>query len=224
MIGLPALIAVFKRDLLLGWRGIGDIMAGLMFYAIIAALVPLAIGPDPVVLQGMATAIIWIGLLIATLPQMEKLFTRDAMEGVLDHLIMIPAPLAMIVLAKVIAAWVLIGLPMTLFAPLLGLMLGLDLSGFGLVMLALAVGSFGLLLIGTLSASLTLGARRSGVLMAILVLPLAMPILIFGTAASQAAVNGASAGEPLQLLCGITLVFVAITPFLTALSLRYGQE
>jgi len=224
MIGLSTLIAVFKRDMLLGWRGIGDVMAGLMFFTIISALVPLAIGPDPQILKEMAVSIIWIGLLIATLPQMEKLFTRDAVEGVLDHLIMMPAPLPLIILTKVIGAWILIGLPMTIFAPMLGVMLGLELDGFGLITATLALGSFALLLIGTLSASLTLGARRSGILMAILVLPLAMPILIFGTAASQAAVNVESASEPLRLLLGITLIFLAVTPLLTSFSLKHAQE
>ena len=224
MIGWPALSAVFKRDLLLGWRGIGDMMAGLMFFAIIIALVPLAIGPDPIALQQVGPAVIWIGALIATLPQMEKLFTRDAAEGALDHLLMTPAPLPLLVLSKVIAAWILIGLPLTIFAPVLGMMLGLSSTGLGMMMLSLALGSLALLLIGTLAASLVLGARRTGVLMAILVLPLAMPILIFGTAISQSALAGDAVGEPLKLLGGITLIFLAITPPLTAMSLRYAQE
>lgn len=221
---MRALQAVMRRDLLLGWRGIGDSMAGLMFFAIIIALVPLALGPDPDALQAIAPAILWIGVLIATLPQMEKLFARDAADGALDHLMMIPAPLPMIILAKAIAAWVIIGLPMTLIAPLFGMMLGLELNGIGIVMTALGIGSFALLLIGMLAASLVLGARRGGILMAVLVLPLAMPILIFGTAATSAAANGEDAGTAIQLLVGVSLVFLAITPYLTAISLKQATE
>jgi heme exporter protein B len=230
MINRASLIATFKRDILLGWRGIGDILAGLVFFAIIVALVPLSLGPDPDALGRIGPAVLWIGILIATLPQMERLFARDAAEGGLDHLIMIPAPLPMIILIKAIAAWVLIGLPMTIFAPVLGMMLGLPFAGIGCVMAALAVGSFALTLIGMLAASLVLGARRSGILMAVLVLPLAMPVLIFGTASSAAATvsehtnNIQNAREALQLLAGITLILVAITPMLTAISLRQAAE
>ena len=224
-----ALQAVLRRDLLLGWRGIGDTMAGLMFFAIIIALTPLALGPDPDALQRIAPAILWIGVLIATLPQMEKLFARDAAEGALDHIIMTPAPLPMIILTKTFAAWIIIGLPMTIAAPLFGTMLGLGLNCIGTVMIALAMGSFGLLLIGMLAASLVLGARRSGILMAVLVLPLAMPILIFGTAATSASVMSAHAGEAdagsaLQLLAGVSLVFLAVAPWLTAISLKQATE
>jgi heme exporter protein B len=229
MITRASLIATFKRDILLGWRGIGDILAGLVFFAIIVALIPLSLGPDPDALRRIGPAILWIGILIATLPQMERLFARDAAEGGLDHLIMIPAPLPMIILTKAIAAWVLVGLPMTIFAPVLGMMLGLPFAGIGSVMAALAVGSFALTLIGMLAASLVLGARRSGILMAVLVLPLAMPVLIFGTASSVAATGGDTnniqdAGDALQLLAGITLILVAITPMLTAISLRQAAE
>ncbi len=221
---MTCLIAVMRRDLLLGWRGIGDVLAGLVFFAIIIALVPLALGPDPVTLSAIGPAILWIGVLIATLPQMERIFARDSADGALDHLVMIPQPLPMIVLVKAVAAWLIIGLPMTLFAPILGMMLGLPLTGIAAVMTALALGSFGLLLIGILAAALVLGARRSGMLMSVLVLPLAMPILIFGTAATNAAVKGAPFGDAMQLLAGVCLVFLAAVPMLTAISLKQAAE
>jgi heme exporter protein B len=230
MIRRASLVAIFRRDILLGWRGAGDILAGLVFFAIIIALVPLALGPDAAALARIAPAILWIGILISTLPQMERLFARDAAEGALDHLIMTPAPLPLIILAKAGAAWILIGLPMTIFAPVMGVMLGLTFEGIGAVLAALAMGSFALTQIGMLAASLVLGARRSGILMAVLVLPLAMPILIFGTALSAAAMAGehlldfGDAFDALQLLAGITLILTATLPPLTAISLRQAAE
>jgi len=216
--------AVLKRDLLLGWRGISDTIAGISFFVMIIALVPLAIGSDSAMLTMIAPAILWIAALLATLPQMERLFARDDAEGGLDHLLMIPAPLPMIVLTKICAAWLLIGLPLTLTAPLLGMMLALPLAGMAMVMLALAIGTFGLLMLGMIAAALVLGARRGGVLIAILVLPLAMPILIFGVATSQAAMLGENAMPPFQFLLAVVLLLLAITPWATAMSLRHAAE
>jgi len=216
--------AVLKRDLLLGWRGISDTIAGISFFVMIIALVPLAIGPDSAILTVIAPAILWIAALLATLPQMERLFARDDAEGGLDHLLMIPAPLPLIVLTKICAAWLLIGLPLTLTAPLLGMMLALPLAGMAMVMLALAIGTFGLLMLGMIAAALVLGARRGGVLIAILVLPLAMPILIFGVATSQAAITGDNPMPPFQFLLAVVLLLLAITPWATAISLRHAAE
>jgi len=216
--------AVLKRDLLLGWRGLSDTIAGISFFVMIIALVPLAVGPDTATLTVIAPAILWIAALLATLPQMERLFARDDAEGGLDHLLMIPAPLPLIVLTKICAAWLLIGLPLTLTAPLLGMMLALPLAGMAMVMLALAIGTFGLLMLGMIAAALVLGARRGGVLIAILVLPLAMPILIFGVATSQAAITGDNPMPPFQFLLAVVLLLLAITPWATAISLRHAAE
>ena len=217
-------MAVLRRDLMLGWRGLADTVAGLSFFVMIIALVPLAIGPEQAQLTLIAPAMLWIAALLATLPQMERLFARDEAEGGIDHLIMIPGPLALPVLTKAIAAWLLIGLPLTLTAPFLGMMLALPLTGMGMVMVALGMGSFGLLLLGMTASSLVLGARRSGVLIAILVLPLAMPILIFGTASSVAAINGEDASATMRVLLAIVLIYLAVTPWATATSLRHAAE
>ena len=167
---------------------------------------------------------------------MERIFARDAADGVLDHVLMIPCPLPLIVLAKAVAAWLIIGLPMTIFAPFLGMMLGIEIgpeigpevNSISKVMAALALGSFGLLLIGMLAAALVIGARRSGMLMSVLVLPLAMPILIFGTAATAAIIAGDASGntysDAMQLLAGVCLVFLAVVPLLTAISLKQAAE
>lgn len=217
-------MAVLRRDLMLGWRGLADTVAGLSFFVMIIALVPLAIGPEQAQLSLIAPAMLWIAALLATLPQMERLFARDDAEGGIDHLIMIPTPLALTVLTKAIAAWLLIGLPLTLTAPFLGMMLALPLQGMGIVMTALGIGTFGLLLLGMTASSMVLGAKRSGVLIAILMLPLAMPILIFGTATSGAAINGDDASATMRFLLAIVLVLLAITPWATATSLRHAAE
>lgn len=217
-------MAVLRRDLMLGWRSLADTVAGLSFFVMIIALVPLAIGPEQAQLSLIAPAMLWIAALLATLPQMERLFARDDAEGGIDHLIMIPTPLALTVLTKAIAAWLLIGLPLTLTAPFLGMMLALPLQGMGIVMTALGIGTFGLLLLGMTASSMVLGAKRSGVLIAILVLPLAMPILIFGTATSGAAINGDDASATMRFLLAIVLVLLAITPWATATSLRHAAE
>ena len=217
-------MAVLRRDLMLGWRGLADTVAGLGFFVMIIALVPLAIGPEQAQLTLIAPAMLWIAALLATLPQIERLFARDEAEGGIDHLIMIPAPLALTVLTKAIAAWLLIGLPLTLTAPFLGMMLALPLTGMGMVMVALGMGSFGLLLLGMTASSLVLGTKRSGVLIAILVLPLAMPILIFGTASSVAAINGEDASATMRFLMAIVLIYLAVTPWATATSLRHAAE
>ena len=217
-------LMILKRDLMLGWRSISDTVAGLSFFVMIIALVPLAIGPEGGMLGLIGPAMIWIAALLATLPQMERLFARDDAEGGIDHLIMIPTPLSVTVLTKVFAAWILIGLPLTLATPLLGMMLAMPFSGMGLIMISVACGTFGLLLLGMMASALVLGARRGGVLIAILVLPLAMPILIFGVATSQIAIQAGDPLPTLKFLLAAVLVLLAITPVATAASLKHAAE
>lgn len=221
---MTALLTVIRRDLTLSWRGMADIIAGVSFFAMIIALVPLALGPDPATLALIAPAVLWIAALLATVPQIERLFAADAAEGGIDQLLMTPQPLPLLVLAKAVAAWISIGAPLVLTSPLMGMMLGLPIAATSTVMLALALGTLGLLLLGMMAAALVLGAKRGGVLMAILILPLAMPVLIFGTAASAAAMTGANPGPALSLLAAVTLVMVALAPPLTAISLRHAAE
>ena len=162
--------------------------------------------------------------MLATLPQMERVFARDTADGGLDHLLMTPLPLPLVILAKTLAAWVSIGLPLVAASPLMAVMLGVASSSILTIMSALAIGSFGLLLLGMATAALVLNAQRGGVLMAILVLPLAMPILIFGTAATAAAMVGGDAATPLKLLTAMTLVMLAIAPPAAAISLKHAAE
>lgn len=221
---MSAFVSVLMRDLTLSWRGIADGIAGLSFFAMIIALVPLALGPDPQILSLMAPAVLWIAALLATLPQMERLIARDTADGAIDQILMTPLPLPMIVLAKALAGWVSIGLPLVLASPVMGLMLGLNTASITTTMIALSLGSFALILLGMMAASLVLGASRGGALMAILVLPLAMPILIFGTSASAAAMTGQDPSTAMTLLGAISLVMLAIAPPATAISLRHAAE
>lgn len=218
------LLAVMKRDLLIGWRGMSDSLAGVTFFAVIVALVPLALGPSPDALRLLGPAVIWIAALIASLPQMERLFQRDAAEGSLDQLILTPLPLALIVLAKVAAGWIIIGLPLVLMTPVICLLLGLPLPSMGIITATVAIGSVGLMLLGTMAAAITIGARRGGVLMAVLILPLATPILIFGTAVAKAASEGEPYSASLLFLSAIVLMLMAITPIATAAGLRHAVE
>ncbi len=223
---IKMLLSIMARDLMLAWRGAADIIAGLSFFIIIIMLIPLALGPDPKLLRLIAPAVLWIAAMLACLPQMDRLYTQDAADGGLDHLLMVPLPLPIIVLAKAIAAWVSIGLPLVLASPLMAAGLGLPVSTSAIIaiMAALAIGSFTLILLGMAASALVLGARRGGALMAILTLPLAMPILIFGTATVAAAATGGDVQTPLILLAAMTLVMLAITPMAAAISLRHAAE
>ena len=216
--------AVMKRDLIIGWRGLSDSLAGVSFFAVIVALVPLALGPGPDTLRMLAPAVIWIAALIAALPQLERLFQRDAQDGSLDHLILIPLPLPAVVLAKVVAGWIIIGLPLVLMTPVMGVLLGLPFASLGIITATVAIGSAGLMLLGSMAAAITIGARRGAVLMAVLILPLSMPILIFGAATAKAAVLGEPYAASLLFLSAIVLVLLAITPMATAAGLRQAAE
>ncbi len=228
-----ALKAVLWRDLILAWRRLADMVGGIMFFIMIIILLPLSLPPEllsgeSTILATVAPAMLWMGLMLATLPQMERLFSHDASSGALDQLLLTPAPLPLIVLTKAIAAWLTIGLPLSLIAPLLGLMLGLPLQGMGGVMLSLAIGSFGLQLLGMMAAALTLGARQASVLIALLTLPLATPLLIFGVTASRISLEGGNpASSPvasLQLLGAVVVILLAAAPLATAMGLRQAAE
>lgn len=218
------LLAIIRRDLLIGRRGFSDTLAGAGYFAVIIALLPLAIGPDPATLRLIGPAMIWVAALIAALPQMERFFSREAADGSLDDLILTPLPLAMVVLAKVAAGWIMVGLPLVLMTPVLAIMLGLPAEALPVLMASIAIGSVALMLLGAMAAAIAIGARRTAILIAVLILPLSMPVLIFGAAASVAVLSGEPALPHLALLTAATLVLAAITPVATAASLRIAAE
>jgi heme exporter protein B len=220
--GLPsALGALLWRDLSIGRRIGGAASMGVVFFLCLVTITPFAVGPDQALLARIGPAILWIAALLATLLGLDRLFQADAEDGSLDLLLMSETPLELTVLVKCLAHWLLTGLPLVAASPFFGLMLGLDARALGAVVASLAVGTPALALIGAIGAALTVSLRRGGLLMAILIVPLSIPILIFGVAAA----TGASAfAAPFLILCGLTLAALALTPFAAALALRNAAE
>ena len=221
---LCILFAIVRRDLLIGLRGFSDILAGVGYFAVIVALVPLALGPGQDTLRGIGPAMVWVAALVAALPQMERLYSRDAADGSLDDLLLAPVALPLLVLAKVAAGWLLAGAPLIIAAPLLALMLGLPVGSLPMLMASLAIGSIALMLLGSMAAAVAIGARRTAILVAVLILPLSMPVLIFGTAASSAALHGDPAFPHLALLGAATLALLVAAPYASAAGLRAAAE
>jgi heme exporter protein B len=197
---------------------------GVLFFLIVVTLMPFAIGPDLPLLQRIGPAILWLGALLASLLTLDRLFAADAEDGSLDLLLMGHAPLELAVLAKAAAHWITTGLPLVIAAPLLGLFLNLDAGASGAVALTLLAGTPALTGIGLVGAALSVALRRGGLLLPVLILPLTVPVLIFGVAASNAAVTGLSFGAPFLILCALTLGSLVVGPFAAAAALRHGVE
>jgi heme exporter protein B len=213
-------IALTLRDLRLAVRAGGGVGLGLGFFLILAVLVPLGVGADLSVLARIAPGILWVGALLACLLSLDRLFALDAEDGALDLIATAPVPLETVVLAKALAHWLTTGLPLTLAAPVLGILLALPPGAFGWLVLSLAVGTPALSLIGAFGAALTVGVRRGGLLLSLLVLPLYIPTLVFG---AQVVIRGAEGLDPtttLALLAAITLGSAALLPFAAAWALR----
>lgn len=218
------LIALIERDLRLGLRQNGTLIAALTFYVLVVSLFPLGVGPEPQILGRIASGIIWVAALLAATLSLDRLFQSDFEDGSMELLALEPWPLELVVLAKCIAHWLLTGLPITLFAPLLGLVLQLDPAGYGALMLAMLLGTPCLSLTGAIGAALTVSVRRGGVLLTLLILPLMIPVLIFGVAAIEAATQGLGAGPHLLLLSGILVLSLGLAPFAAAAGLRLALE
>jgi heme exporter protein B len=216
-----ALGALLRRDLAIGRRIGGAASMGVIFFLCLVAITPFAVGPDQTLLARIGPAILWISALLATLLGLDRLFQADAEDGSLDLILMSDTPLELVVLGKCLAHWLLTGLPLVVASPVFGLMLGLDARAAGAVVASLALGTPALTLIGAIGAALTVSLRRGGLLLAILILPLSIPILIFGVAAASSAVGFAT---PFLILCGLTLATLAAAPFAAALALRQGAE
>ncbi len=215
--------ALLVRDLRLSLHAGGGGAAALMFFLALVVVMPFAIGPDLNLLSRLAPAILWIGALLASLLTLERMFQADAEDGSLDIMRAGPLPLEALVGVKALAHWLTTGLPLSLAAPFLGLLLAIPGEASVMVTLTLIVGTPALSLVGMVGAALTVGLRRGGVLLAILVLPLCVPVLIFGVGASNAAVllNG-NTRAPLMLLGALSLAATALAPFAGAAALRAG--
>ncbi len=212
------------RDLRLVWRRPGDVAVVLAFFVVATTLFPLGIGPETNLLARLAAGVLWCAALFASLLSLDRLFASDYDDGVLDLLLLAPWPLELAALAKCAAHWIVTGLPLAVLAPLLGVAFGLDAKSLLVLAATLAVGTPTLSLIGGLAASLTLGARRGGALLALLALPLCIPTLIFGASAVETSVSGEGFGVHLAILTALALVSLATLPWAMAAALRQGGE
>ena len=222
---MSALSALLLRDMRLAVRVGGGALIGVLFFLIVVTLVPFALGPDLALLARIGPAILWLGALLASLLALDRLIAADHDDGSLDLILMAPLPLELAVAVKGVAHWLTTGLPLVAAAPLLGLLLNLDPMATGAVALTLAAGTPALTFIGLIGAALTVALRRGGLLLAVLILPLTVPVLIFGVAASNAAIVGpVPFGTPFSILCALTLMSAVLGPFAAAAALRHGME
>jgi heme exporter protein B len=222
---MTALCALFVRDARIAIRIGGGAMMGVLFFLTVVTLVPFAIGPDLALLRRIGPAILWLGALLASLLALDRLFATDYDDGSLDLILMARPPLEMVVATKALAHWVTTGLPLIIASPILGLFLNLEPAALAATALTLLVGTPALTFIGVIGAALATALRRGGLLLPVLVLPLTIPVLIFGVAATNAAVVGPMPFEtPFTILCALTLMSVVIGPFAAAATLRHGME
>ena len=213
-----------QRDLLMAWRRSSDIFSVVMFFILAVVLFPLGVGPELDTLRKIAPGIIWVAALLAAMLSLDQLFQSDADDGSLDLLLLAPIPLETIVIAKCCAHWMVTGLPLILVAPILGILLNLPLSGFAVMMITLIISTPTISLLGSVGAALTIGARRGGVLVALLILPLLTPILIMSANAVDLALVGLNYTPLIALLGAFFLICLVICPFVAAAALRLAAE
>ncbi len=213
-----------KRDLLLAFRRRSELLTILIFFAIVASLFPLGVGSDSALLRAIGPGVVWVGALLASMLGLARLFAADYADGTLEQLVLAPHTLTMLVLGKIAAHWLATGLPLVIIAPLLGLQFGLDADALTVLLASLLLGTPTLSLIGAVGAALTLGVRGGGALLSLLVLPLYVPVLIFGTGAVEASAAGLGAAAHLSVLGALLLTTLAFAPWATALSVRIAVE
>jgi heme exporter protein B len=222
---MSALRALLVRDMRLAVRLGGGAPIGVLFFLIVVTLIPFALGPDLALLRRIGPAILWLGALLASLLALDRLFAADHEDGSLDLILMSRVPLELAVAVKAAAHWLTTGLPLVVAVPVLALFLDLDGTAIGAVALTLLAGTPALTFIGVIGAALAVTLRRGGLVLAVLVLPLTIPVLIFGVAAANAAIVGpAPFGPPFTILCALTLVSLVVGPFAAAAALRQGLD
>lgn len=214
------MLAILTRDLRLSVRAGGGFGLSLAFYLILVVLVPFGVGADPARLSVIAPGILWVGALLASLLSLDRLFQLDWEDGTLDALATAPVPMEGVVAIKAAAHWLTTGLPLTLAAPVLALMLNLPTAGYGWLSLSLALGTPALSMIGAFGAALTVGLKRGGLILSLLVLPLYVPTLIFGAETARRGAEGLAAGSVLLLVAAITLASWAALPYAAAAAIR----
>lgn len=222
---MSALAAVIRRDITIALRAGGGALIGVLFFLSVVVVMPFALGPDIALLKRIGPAILWLGAMLASLLTLDRLFTADLDDGSLDLIVMSRTPLELTCMAKALAHWLAAGVPLIVATPILGILLNLDGAATFAVALTLLAGTPALTFTGMIGAALAVTLRRGGLLLAVVVLPLSIPVLIFGVAASNAAVEGpVSFGTPFSILCALSLVSFVVGPFAAAASLRQGLD
>jgi heme exporter protein B len=212
------------RDLTLAMRRRADVLTTLFFFLIVVSLFPLGVSPEMEMLRSIAPGVIWVAALLASMLSLGRLFSDDFQDGTLEQILLLPQPLSVLVLGKILAHWLVSGVPLVLMAPLLGMQLGLDENAIGLLMLTLLLGTPVLSLIGSVGAALTVGLRGGGVLVSLLVLPLYIPVLIFGAGAVESAAAGLGIEAHISLLGAFLAMALVLAPWATATALRISLE
>ncbi len=215
-----AFVAMFNRDILLAYRHRSELINPLLFFVIIISLFPLALGPESRVLSTIASGVVWVAALLAALLSLDAVFRSDFADGALEQIVLSPQPLTMLVFAKVLAHWCVTGVPLILMSPLLASMLHIKDAALGTLMLTLLLGTPVLSLVGSVGVALTVGLRRGGMLLSILVLPLYIPVLIFAAGAVNDAAAGLAVTAQLTFLGSMLMLAITLTPLAIAAALR----
>ncbi len=215
---------VIQRDLLLAMRRRADVLTTLFFFIIVVSLFPLGVGPEINMLRTMAPGVVWVAALLASMLSLGRMFSSDYLDGTLEQMLLSPQSLSMLVLGKALAHWLVTGVPLVLMSPVLGIQYDLSTEALLVLTASLLLGTPVLSLIGAIGAALTLGLRGGGVLVSLLVLPLYIPVLIFGAGAVEASAAGLGAGAHLSLLGAFLLVSLVLAPWAAAVSLRISME
>lgn len=201
-----------------------DVLTALIFFVIVASLFPLGVGSEAAMLRDMGAGVVWVSALLATMLSLNRLFEHDFQDGILEQLVLAPQSLTLIVMAKVAAHWLACGLPLVIIAPLLGLQFDLSADALRVLIVSLLLGTPALSLIGAIGAALTLGVRGGGALLSLLILPLYVPVLIFGAGAVEAVSAGLGSAAHLSILAALTLASLTLAPWATAAALRIAIE
>jgi heme exporter protein B len=215
---------IVVRDLTLAWRRRADVLSTVFFFVIVVSLFPFGIGPEMQLLRAIAPGVVWVAALLASMLSLGRLFATDYPDGTLEQLLISPQPLFLVVLGKVLAQWLVSEVPLVLLAPLIGIQFGLEADALFMLSLSLLIGTPVLSLIGAIGAALTLGLRGGGVLIAVLILPLYIPVLIFGAGAVEASIMGTNPLPHLYLLAALLVLTIVFSPWATAAALRISLE
>ena len=221
---MSAFAAVLKRDLVLALRRKNEVITSVFFFVVVAALFPLGIGPEMNTLRLVGPGILWVGALLASMLSLGRMFATDYADGSLEQMALSPHSLSVLVAAKILAHWILSGLPLVLLSPVIGLQFDLSANALWILTLSLLLGTPVLSLIGAVGAALTLGVRGGDVLLTLLVLPLYVPALVFGAGAVQAEISGLGASAALSILSAMVLVAAVFSPWASAAALRVALE